>query len=469
MAQLNDLVGKMSGSMPDRLANMGKPTDNSTELVNQLLQLQQKQESLNAAAANAPTMRDKLLSAPGLIAMLGSAAAGAAGAPDVANGLAQGFLSGAQADVAGQQSSIENARKATMDMIDSQRQRLSTMLTSRPDMFIDPQTGQPLVDPRVLGYASTGYLLPINPASNYILTKRDERTKALVEMGTKLMMDGDTADKRNRGATIVSNALNLGLSKDFFDAISGMDETDAWQELIGNPKIDTVSALEAWRYATQNGLPLATPEVLEMLSPDLTRGQGKFTIDDKVLTLVGKFNQRMAAMDPMLADQMSLDQKIDAVFGTDETGDAALMKRYFMGNDAFGTGISGGQMLNMMQRIGEIQVMMFGMNPNAKFFTDRGITSIDQVWSNVGSSMASAVSYVQEAQGVQAGVQTGMAYRRISEALYADNSNMSYAELMSTTGDVVTAMLRDATDETTKRVDVVKFNQLVDEYINGGQ
>jgi len=65
------------------------------------------------------------------------------------------------------------------------------MLTTRPELFIDAQTGESVVDPRLLGFAATGFIIPIDPAVNYHLKQKTARAEALTKNGMELILKGD--------------------------------------------------------------------------------------------------------------------------------------------------------------------------------------------------------------------------------------------------------------------------------------
>jgi len=465
---LDKAVSQNSGSMPSRTAASGPDPNATNDLLNQLVSMQTKIDGLQKARQEVPTAASQLTTLPGILALLGAGGAAAAGDPNAGAGMLQGFMGQAAANQQSEQARLDDQRKETMDLLEANRQRLTTMLTNRPEMFVNDD-GDPLVDPRVLMHASTGFAMPINPGINHRLAKQTDHTKMLVGMGADMILRGDTPEKRRRGGLIINNALGLTLDDGFFADVATMDETSAWEAILGNRELDATSSLAAWKYASEQGLPMRDPSVISMLARSATPEGGELTMDKYLLSRIGFFNQQVEAMGPAV-QALGLADQIDAVFGATMEGDAALLKRHFMGTDAFGTGLKGEQLWAMMQQASDLLKSMFVTRPNSKFLRDKGINTPDDIWTEkgVGALVESSIAWAQVANRDAFSQNYGNSIREIAGALMAKPGyeGRSMAVIFAE-ADVIARDLKDQSVSATGRLDVDAFNKRVMDYVAG--
>lgn len=469
MPSLNDLTAGTSGGYPDRVAALGKAEDPNTALVQQLADLQMKQMQLKKASADVPGTGDHLKSLPGVLAMLGTGAAtafgGGAGA-DLGTSLMKGFVGGAQNAEAEQQALISGQMKQTQDIIAGQQQRLSTLLQSRPEMFIDPETGESLIDPRLLGFAATGYMMPINPGVNYRLTKQTESEKRMVDMGISLMKDGDTAEKRRQGALIVDKALDLRLGPEFYEAMMGQDDRSSWNSIFSNDNIDLNSAFEARIYALTNNLTLDDPGVVGMLRKSAGDGT-PMTMDKYTVSLIARHNERMASADPSLLN-LPIEEQIKYTMG-DAPGDAAALIKFYLGQDAFGSNVPGSVIVNAAARDSELARMMFKFDPNNAIFVKAGITNESQIWSHSLGNMQGVVADYQ--RGLQeASIQNyGLKLADVTGAFLLKNPAFTEGDASAAAYAALEEIRKDpnVTSPLTGITNVKLFNERVDALLKG--
>lgn len=466
MPEMNDLVAQTSGGQASRVAAQGNP-DANADLVAQLVQNTQQQNQLAQAQKDVPNLGDHLKSPEGIAAILSMLAGVSTGDQqigDAATGFAGGFMEQRQSESAQQSATIAKAQADTQKMLEANKQRLSTMITSRPELFVDPETGKSVVDPRLLGYASTGFMLPVDPGAAHALATQTANQKTMVQVGTKLMLEGDTPEKRRQGGVIMRTAMGLDLSDEFFDAIAGQDETKRWETLLGNDNIDTASGLRAWTFATQNGRNMADPEVIGMLLPGTGDTSGKYTIQDKTLDLVGEFTKIMGTADGTLQNAPLSDQ-VDFAFAGRE-GDIALMKKHFLGDDAFGSGINGNQMLNMLQSSGQMLTMMFMMAPDSSFLKNMGIEQPEDIWKVVGKLSDSAIAYAQDAQAAQTSQNVGLKINQLATSMRDQDPKLSFGA-SSNMAAVEVQKLREKHTTPSGQFDLRAFNADVTKLIVG--
>lgn len=461
MATLNELTSGTSGGYPDRVAALSKPSDDTLALVQQLVGLQMKQNSLQQAANNVPNTGDHLKSLPGVLALLSAAgvtAAGGAQGADVGAGMVKGFVQGAEGAQASEQQKIAAEQKQTQDLLQQQRQHLVTLLQSRPEMFIDPETGESLVDPRMLGFTATGFMMPINPGVNYRLTKQTESQKRLVDIGISLMKDGDTPAKRRQGALIVDKALDLRLGGDFYESIMGQDDAGAWNTIFSNDNLDQNYSLEARVYALTHNKTLDDPEVVGMLRK-AAKDEGPLTMDKYTVGLIARHNERMANADPSLLN-LPIEDQIKYTMG-DTPGDAAALTKFYLGQDAFGSGVPGSVIINNAARNSELMRMIYSLNPNDPMFVKNGITSEAQIWEKSLDGMQGVVAdYTQGLQ--EATIQNyGIKLAELTGELMMRNPEWQEGAASAEAYKMLEGFRAQATSPVTHRLDVAKFNSLV--------
>lgn len=464
--KLDSLVKSNSGSMPSRQSAGGFDQQATKDLLDQLVSNQDRIDKLLEARNNVPGAGSALKSLPGILAMLGTGAAAASGAPDAGASLMNGFIGQVEQKQAAEQERIDAVRDDTMKLLEANRQRLTTMLTNRPELFIDDKTGMSMVDPRALMYAATGMAMPIDPGINYRLQKQTDRVRTMVEVGTNMILNGDTPDKRRQGGAMVDNALGLDLGPDFYDAIVGMDESNAWISVLTNNNLDTNASLHAWTYARQNGLPMADPTVIGMLAPATDTGAGgKFTIEDKELALLGELNKFGQAAGPDFA-MLPLEDQIDLAFG-ERTGDVSLLKQRLMGNDAFGTGLSGDNVLASLNMSAQFLTTLYSLPQFRPVLEKMGITSPMQIWSNngVGGLAASTIKAAQNATRDAFAQKYGYSIRRVAQTFTGD---MDGPTRMAKAIEIVNAIRDKATSQASGQVDVDAFIKGVNEYVGQG-
>jgi len=306
--------------------------------------------------------------------------------------------------------------------VDDQRTRLVTMLQSRPEMFLDPTTGKSLVDPRALGYAATGYLLPIDPGVNYALTKQSQMREAQISIGINLATSGDTAEKREQGLVILGNTIGVPFDDSIKNAIQTGDETQMWTAIAGSPDFDARMTLQAWHWALNNRKPdgspytLRDPEVVGQLMPAakerLEPAGPKFTLDDYTLDVLGEYQQAIQGVPG--AESMTLEQRVDYVFGND-IAKADLLKKYFVGNNVFDTGLSGSMIMQSITNTAGQLAQLYAMSPTAA--AALGVTSPEDIIKRAYAITQEAIPRLVEGVNATVAQDQGYSMRRMEEAI----------------------------------------------------
>lgn len=377
---MNDKVAQVSGGAMDRVAAIGQAqTPASVDLINQLVQLQGQQQQLQQQQA--PNMQQEMLSLPGLLAMLGGGAAAAFGDEETAQG-ATGFLEGfmgARQGVVQQAQQSQAAQQAQLTQaIDQQRARLIQLLQAQPDMFIEPATGQPAVDPRLLGYAATGYMIPIDPTANAAMKGRLRSQEERFKLGKEMFLKGDTADMRAQGLEMIGAAHGISWSDEMYRVAATGNEQDAYMQVMNEGYFTPTSVFQAMLHAQQNGMSIV--EVADMFVKDVDRDEagGVLTLPQATLVALTEYGERLAA-NPQLNDpSLSFTEKVELAFP--EAGDA---KQRTLLIDRFGeSGISPELLARQMESSLSIIMTLENMGKLPDSMVEaHGISKTDPEWA----------------------------------------------------------------------------------------
>lgn len=324
MAELTDRIGQVSGGQADRVAQIGMANQPSgLDLINQLMQLNQEQATANERVANPATLHDEMRSAPGLAAILGSLVAGGIGATvggdtgqqllEAGSGLMEGYA-GQRSQVVASSNEAAAAQKATLDeAINQQRNRLTMLLQAQPDLFIDAETGQPVVHPMMIGFASTGTFIPINPVSNHTLLNRAKIRQELIDFGRELVATGTTPELRRKGLRLIGEGTEVEFSEEFYGLVSSGNERDILMQLLRDDTYTETSLFQAQVAAQQSGKSLLEVAELFVKKPQALDGY-KMTLADEQLQALREYSRRLE-QNPHINDAtLSMDEKLQFLF-----------------------------------------------------------------------------------------------------------------------------------------------------------
>ena len=377
---MNDKVSQVSGGQADRVAAIGQAQQPaSMDLINQLVQLQQQQEQLNQAPQ--ASMQNELTSLPGILAMLGSGAAAAFGGEqgrEAGAGLMQGFMGARQGEVAAHNENLASQKATLSTAMDKQRARLIQLLQTQPDMFIDPTTGQPAVDPRLLGYAATGFMIPIDPTTNHALKSRVKTKERQFEIGKELFLKGDTADLRASGLEMIGTAHGIQWSDEMYRIAASGNEQDAYLQVMREGYFTPTSVFAAMLHAQQTGKSIV--EVADQFVQDDTRGAdgSTMTLPQATLVALADYGERLAA-NPQLNDpSLSFAEKVELAFP--DAGDAP--QRTLLIDKFAETGISPELLARQMESSLSIIMTLEGMGKLPDSMVEaHGIKKSDENWA----------------------------------------------------------------------------------------
>lgn len=471
---LNDLVSQNSGAYPDRISALAN--DNTQDLLSQLVNVTKQQNELalqerqlvdeQAATAQASPLglKEAILTALGL----GTAAAvGGAQGGQIATGALSGVLGGAEArkrqkleGLDAQLEGVQSQRSEVAELLDKQRQRLVTLLQSRPDMFIDPESGKPSVDPRLIGVAATGFMIPIDPSVNYTLQKRSAATAAQVELAVKNIMDGETPDQREQGVRLFNDALELNLSAEFVDAVRQEGPDGVWDKLLSNDDLDPVAVINARAYAVRDGKNWYDPDVLEMLRSARTQEASSIDTIPKLQIQIMREIDTFAREAGIDAAAMPIGELIDLRY-QDDPARATLAKDFLQTPST--DGVDNETRVRIMLSAGALFTDMFLANPDAAFFKRQGIETADQLWDKIGDFINSSIVYVKQANAEKLAGRQGRDLRRLMEAYASLDDQISLETAWDTANDAFKKIKEESFDANSGMLDTEKYDQLMGE------
>lgn len=332
---LNDLVAQVSGGQNDRVAQIGAGQQPAAmDLISQLVSLNQEQQKLHETDPR--TMQDEMSSTPGIAALLASLGAGVAGALTGGEQGEQllkaggGFLGGYKQQ-RGQEVAASNEQLAAEtanidDLINQQRQRLTVLLQAQPEMFVDPNTMEPVVDPRLIGYAATGTLMPINPVANFKLKNRLNTAEQMIALGQEWVMNAESPEQRRRGLTLIGEGLEVNFDDEVYNAVEAGNEQGVLRTVISKGYFTDESVLRAQAKAYEQGGSLLD-YVDELVKKDPLEDAEPMTIRQAKAAALQEYAIRLAANPEVHDPSLSFKDQIQILFDTPEDQAMAVLLR----------------------------------------------------------------------------------------------------------------------------------------------
>jgi len=403
----DDAVAKVSGSQPDRVAAMGTSgvqVPDLTDLVDKLTKSVEQQNKLQQIKAEAPTAKSGLTSLPGILSLLTAATGAATGNENLfaaGAGGVEGSIAGAEQTGQTQRASADAAIEALRQEQDQLHGRVTNLLTSQPGLFVNPMTGESVIDKRLLGYLATGEMIPIDPGANFQVQRQKYILEKKYSLGLDMMTNGDTEEERRMGAVIINESLRLGYSPEQIQAMAQQAPEIVFNNLIENPNLDPFSVLDAQQYVLENpGKSLADPDVFSLLRPKKTAGKSltKTEADQKMLD---DYSKRLRDAGPEIRS-MSFADQISALYA-DDPGRGDQIRKYFAGVNAFMVNIDPADL--MSARNAQIvklsgtwsNMVSAGMDPaTMPPFRGMGINSMDDIIRYVDDNTDSIIGNLQE-------------------------------------------------------------------------
>jgi len=416
---LTDMVQQVSGGFGDRVAQAGDPQAASMDLVSQLIemqsqqaQLQQNQDQMLAMPMMSPST-EVPQSVPGqspliptLLALLGGGIAAATGSGQGLEAAATGletYLAAKKAKeddwMQGQMNAVEQetARAESynkhlrhqqdtaielntqaMNALDKKRQRLLSLMQTNLDAFVDPDTGKPVVDPRLLMWGATGYRIPINPLAKRELDQRTSRQEKMIEMGIDWINDADTPMQRVAGLSLIGRAMDVEWSDEMYKLAETGNEREVWLQLLTDDTFTGDSVMFAWSRAILEGK--SVHEVVGSLVKTPPEAGDKIdTIPKAELAAMGELAKRIQA-NPVLQDpDLSFNELVMEAFPdqVDVQNRTLLLDRW--GAEGVSAELVANQMRSSMATIMTLNEFIQGGVPQ-KYLDPYGISREDPDW-----------------------------------------------------------------------------------------
>ncbi len=286
-------------SKTDTLAQL---LENSSALYDELGRarvLEQQYDKLSAQET--PSTLDRLLSPEGIIRLLGTAGAGAIGGAPAAAGFGLGSVgalnSAAEADRAQKRKAMEelnDRHEKVLDRLDKSRNRYTTLLQSQPELFLDPETGQPTVSPKLLGIMATGDPVPLSPAAKSAIKSAGENDERRYNLLNERLTTAPDVESRKTILKSMFNILKSDVPEGELNALASAKPEES-NKMTADfiAKYYPAVATDVFIAASELGVPYSDYRITRMLKghykdPDLDDDAGKLTIPDLAIQAGGR-------------------------------------------------------------------------------------------------------------------------------------------------------------------------------------
>lgn len=347
---ISNATGPLQGGpdLASLLRTLGtQPAQEATQLQGALQQLQQGGEQQ-------PNILEQLLSPAGLAIVAGSLLAGKAGGGAGAAAFGLGGLQGLQGQEAAKQElraeaidKLQEQRDKALDRVESAQQRANTIFNTNPDAFIDPETGEPTIDPETLGLLTTGFPIKLFPQTRRRLNQADASQTARHELYGEALKGSDSiSDARQILKSMMTNMQWFDVPDGVVDAMARSIGTPEWTPTLANIYVQYggASALDAFIHAAENKLPLEDPAVLAHIDWQ-ERPATDIDLADKEVSLIERLNKW--GSDPAnretlrtIREEVGTDEvkfiqrQIEEAFVEEQGNKAFMLKRLgILGND----------------------------------------------------------------------------------------------------------------------------------------
>jgi hypothetical protein len=221
--------------------------------------------------AQGPGLLEQLFSPKGLGLLGGALMAGKQGGAGAAGAFGLGGIQGIQSLIAQEKeqqaaaiASLQEQRDKALDRADKAIQRVSTAFNTNPDAFINPETGEPVLSPREIGFLATGTDIEMFPQTRRLMEQRDEQWKRRMDLLTgALKSTRSLEDARNLTEVVMRNMNWTDPDPATVDALARSMGTERFPIEAANAilKAGHSSGLAAIVYGLENGLAWDDPEV----------------------------------------------------------------------------------------------------------------------------------------------------------------------------------------------------------------
>lgn len=259
-----------------------------------------------------PGVLDRLKSPQGLLALLGTIAAGAVGGAPAAAGFGLGSLQNAgvatEAERSQKRAAIDDLTERlekTQDRLANAQQRVATIFNTNPEAFVDPVTGEQKLSPEVLGFYATGAPIELFATSRRAAQRRDDMWSKRYDLMTKRLEGAQTREERETILSGLFRLMDFPQDQELLEALASAPAEDFPVDMANMYlKYGGETGLTAIIQAGERGLPLWHPEIARLIqyrNPDVDGG-GKRTPADRFLELVQEINAW--STDPANLDRM---------------------------------------------------------------------------------------------------------------------------------------------------------------------
>jgi len=290
-------LGDVSTGLADILGN---------RLLDEVSKARLYRERMQQVAQQQPEgMLARILSPGGLAALGTAAAAGIFGGEEGAAagaGVVLGAINKARVlqelERSQQSKAMDELQKkedASLERIDKMQQRVATAVNTQPEMFTNPETGEPSVPPMVLGQLAYGADIPIYPNARRAMNQRDENWKEFVGVLEDRYKNAATPEDRNTIGRYLLNMLHgEAVPESVMESlshISSEDLNDQNRQILSTLlPYGPTSVLSGAIEAGKRGVSMMDPEILSMMDLNETKTRSPVTAQDRLAGYIVEIN-----------------------------------------------------------------------------------------------------------------------------------------------------------------------------------
>jgi hypothetical protein len=268
-----------------------------------------------------PGMLERLMGPAGLILAAGSLLAGSEGGGLGAAAFGLGGLKGLQAQETLEREQqakaieqLQDQRDTALDRVSAIQQRVNNVFNTNPEAFIDPETGEPVASPEMLGLLATGFPVRLFPQSRRKLARATASREARHKLYETAL---DSAESIPDARQIVRSMMH---NIEWFDAPDGV--VDAMARAMGTPEwtptlaniiaTNATNAPDVFTRAAELQVPLEDWQIISMI--DWRGEEAELPTDaENKLMLIMRYNDWMQK-NPELAQKARQESVSDSEF-----------------------------------------------------------------------------------------------------------------------------------------------------------
>lgn len=305
-----------------------------------------------------PSLVQRLLSPAGLALAAGTVLAGKEAGASGALAFGAGGLQGLQGQTVTEReqradaiSQLQDQRDQALDRVEKAQQRVNNIFNTNPEAFIDPETGEPTIEPEELGLLATGFPVQLFPQTRRQMQNATTDKMARHDVFVKAL--GNSRSINDARQILRGMMGNMGwhdTPDEVVDALARSMGTPDWTPTLANIIAqNATNAPDVFIKAAENGLALEDPAVVSLVDWRTQPVELPTDAENKLL-LIQQFNEWLlrnrdkagkireqstdnteflqGAIDEAFADQPGSGQQLKVFLKVNEDNAAEIFESY---------------------------------------------------------------------------------------------------------------------------------------------